>query len=202
MTLTADWLFERVRDYFAAKDIATPVVYGSEQDGRHPNTTTSVVVGLEAEGEITAAGAPGAPGMREVETGFSSRSIFTDRAGIAVWIRGVYDPTTAAADRVRASQAICKALLHHVLAALYEAAQGSSSIGDGAKYKWTKPEHADAYNGALLKLSFRVDIPVEYQRRPRVRLNKPSAPTITDVNPALDQEACDSTHCEPVTSTE
>jgi hypothetical protein len=202
MTLSVDWLRDRIAEHFTAQGIDTPVVYGTEQDSRNADTRTRVVIGLQTgpgSFRLGPAGPPGAPGHQQIEPGYSVRSIATQRQGIWIAIRGVAPPTVVT-DRVRVSQTITVDLMHDVLRAIHRPAHGSENFAVDATGEWVDADQADAAYGAMIILRGTMDIPVFDVRRPRFHLAKPSAPSLVDVNPGIDLEVCDSTHCEPVFS--
>ena len=203
MTLSADWLSDKIDSYFRANGIATPVIYGTEKDAQHSDTLTRVVVGLQTgPGSFTLipAGQPGAPGHSQIAPGAAARPIATKRQKIWIAIRATAEPAQVV-DRVRISQTLASDLLDEVLRAIHVPAHGSHGFNVDASGEWVDAHIADGVHGAMIKLRGWIDIPVHDRPRPRFGLAKPSAPSITGVNPGLDLEACDATHCEPVAST-
>jgi hypothetical protein len=216
MSLSVDWLRDRVAEYFAAHDIAVPVVYGVERDWRHPDTAARVVLGVKTgpgSFRLLPAGPPGAPGHRPVAIdelgalidpaafpGFSGRPIATWRQWVWIAVRAVA-PAPEVEDRVRVAQAAASQLLHQVVRAIHEVAHGSHGFNESAEGEWVDADIAHHRHGAMAKLTSWIDIPVMRRSRPRIGLAKPSAPDVTKVNPALELEACNADGCEPVVST-
>jgi hypothetical protein len=203
MSLSVDWLRDRIASYFEANGIPAPVVYGTEKDAQHKDTLARVVVGLQpgpGSFQLIPAGEAGAPGHSQIGPGVAARPIATKRQRVFIAIRATAPPTEVK-DRVRVSQELASDLLDDVIRAIHEPAHGSHGFNVDGGGEWVDVQTADAANGAMIKLRGWIDIPVLDRPRPRIGLAKPSAPSVTGVNPGLELDACDSTHCETVVAT-
>lgn len=202
MTLSADWLRDRIADYFDAHNVETPVIYGTEKDAQNADTLTRVVVGLVSgpgSFKLIPAGQPGAPGHNRIADGVSARPFATKRQKIWISIRAAADPTVVV-DRVRVSQTLTSDLMDEVLRAIHRYTHGSHGFAIDADGEWVDADVADAMYGAMVKLKGWIDIPVFDRSRGRVGLAKPSAPDPTKVDIGLELEVCNADGCEPVVS--
>lgn len=198
MTLSIDWLRDKVAEYFEANGIDVPVVYGTEQDYRDLDTPARVVIGLDRKFRMMPAGPAGAPGHQQIEDGYSTRALATKRQGFWIVVRAVAGPGVEGSDLVRVSQSLASDLFDEVLRAIHKETHGSHSLNIDASGEWVDVDEADDRHGAMIRVTGTLDIPVFERRRPRFGLVRDPDPT--KVNVGLDLEACDSNVCTPVVS--